>query len=244
MNAMRHLADFIKGIIFSLWERGYTLTLQERIISILRRNNYFNKQKIRNYLDLGSGASCFCDKVSSLFRPLSSFTADIIAPQSFAYRHHIICNFNERFLPFKEDSFDLITCINVIEHLFDTDKFLLEVRRILKRGGVFIIATNNISCWTNILALIFGKQPNANHISDYGNFGRFLQKDFIREGKSLMHRRIFSLPGLKRVLEFHDFEVVLSKRCVFYPFSGCLEKLLEKILGVYCAYILFVCKVK
>lgn len=145
-------------------------------------------------------------------------------------------------MPFREDTFDLITCVNVIEHLFDTDNFLLEVRRILKLGGIFIIATNNISCWTNILSLIFGRQPNTNHISDYGDFGRLLQSDFIREKRMLMHRRIFSFIGLKKVLEFHGFKIIAAKRCVFYPFSGIIERVLEEILGIYCAYNVFVCE--
>lgn len=109
------------------------------------------------------------------------------------------------------------------------------------RGG-FILATNNISCWTNIVALLFGRQPNTNHISDYGDFGRFLQKNSICKNKNFRHRRIFSFVGLKEVLEFHGFKIITAKRCVFYPFPGIIEKILERIFSIYCAYNVFVCK--
>jgi len=141
-------------------------------------------------------------------------------------------------LPFKNGSFELITCVNVLEHLYDTDRFILETKRVLSGQGTLVIATNNISCWTNILALLFGRQPNTNCVSDYGNFDRFMQKDNLSNG--LSHRRIFSFHALERVLELHGFNIVSSARCIFYPFSGPLERIFEKIFRIYCAYIVFV----
>jgi ubiquinone/menaquinone biosynthesis C-methylase UbiE len=38
--------------------------------------------------------------------------------------------------PFDDNTFDVVHANQVIEHLFDTDNFLNEVYRILKRGGV------------------------------------------------------------------------------------------------------------
>jgi len=44
-------------------------------------------------------------------------------------------------LPFKDESFDVVTVFEVIEHLDDPQKALGEVRRVLKPGGIALIST-------------------------------------------------------------------------------------------------------
>lgn len=44
-------------------------------------------------------------------------------------------------LPFKNNSFNLITALHIIEHLYDTRAFLSELRRTLKPGGTLVVAT-------------------------------------------------------------------------------------------------------
>jgi ubiquinone/menaquinone biosynthesis C-methylase UbiE len=49
--------------------------------------------------------------------------------------HHI----REAELPFESDSFDVVTILDVIEHVKDQDRVLQELRRVLKPGGTLII---------------------------------------------------------------------------------------------------------
>ena len=60
-------------------------------------------------------------------------------------------------LPYKNDSFDLITSISVIEHLTKTQvqKFLSEATRVLKSGGFIFFVTPNFS---SPARLLFGKK--------------------------------------------------------------------------------------
>lgn len=44
-----------------------------------------------------------------------------------------------RKLPFKGDSFDIIYCISVLEHTCDYSTALSEFKRVLKKGGLFVI---------------------------------------------------------------------------------------------------------
>jgi SAM-dependent methyltransferase len=51
------------------------------------------------------------------------------------------CSADAAHLPFKEYSFDGAFAIHVIEHLVHTDKFVKEIRRILKPRGIVVIET-------------------------------------------------------------------------------------------------------
>ncbi len=44
-------------------------------------------------------------------------------------------------LPFADNSFDFVTCLEVIEHLERPEAFLSEVRRVLKAPGVLVLST-------------------------------------------------------------------------------------------------------
>src|SRR4030081_4126493 len=47
-------------------------------------------------------------------------------------------------LPFAGESFDLIVCLWVLEHLREPGTVLQEVRRVLRPGGHFIFLTPNL----------------------------------------------------------------------------------------------------
>jgi 2-polyprenyl-3-methyl-5-hydroxy-6-metoxy-1,4-benzoquinol methylase len=50
-------------------------------------------------------------------------------------------------LPFPESSFDIVVSFDVFEHIPDSDAHLLEVRRVLRPGGSYLLQTPNK--WTN-----------------------------------------------------------------------------------------------
>jgi ubiquinone/menaquinone biosynthesis C-methylase UbiE len=57
-------------------------------------------------------------------------------------------------LPFRSNTFDLITANMVVEHLDKPESQLIEIKRILKPRGRFIFHTNNILGYTTLLALL------------------------------------------------------------------------------------------
>lgn len=61
--------------------------------------------------------------------------------------------------PFRAKMFDAITCIAVLEHIFDPHFVIAEIKRTLKPGGVLILEVPNLVWFPRRLAVILGKLP-------------------------------------------------------------------------------------
>lgn len=66
-------------------------------------------------------------------------------------------------LPFKDDTFDVVTSFETIEHLHNRIGFLAELRRILKENGKLLLSTPN----ANYTRPVNGKPTNPFHIFEY-----------------------------------------------------------------------------
>lgn len=60
------------------------------------------------------------------------------------------------YLPFKDKSFDAVTCILAISHFSDAERAISEMKRVLKDGGVLVF--NLLEMKDSILKKIFGKR--------------------------------------------------------------------------------------
>ncbi|MBY0383839.1 methyltransferase domain-containing protein [bacterium] len=58
-------------------------------------------------------------------------------------------------LQFKDGQFDVVTCIEVIEHLENPRKIIRELSRALKPEGLLVITTPNNESWRSIISYIF-----------------------------------------------------------------------------------------
>jgi len=55
--------------------------------------------------------------------------------------------------------FDVVFAGEIIEHIFDTDRFLQNIRKVLKKNGSLIITTPNVASLGRRLLLLIGKNP-------------------------------------------------------------------------------------
>lgn len=78
-----------------------------------------------------------------------------------AQEDYVNCNM-ERALPFEDCSFEVVSCLEGIEHVVNQDGLLSELVRITKREGIVIISTPNISNFYSRLKFLFT-----------GTFGQF-----------------------------------------------------------------------
>ena len=110
----------------------------------------------------------------------------------------------ESSLPFKDNSFDLVTCLEVIEHIVSAERLLREIARILIPNGYLVLSTPNFSCWQNRLRYLRGKPP-------------------VNEG---IHLRFFTPSTLEEAINTSSFEIMA--RSSFGPITG-LNFLLRKL---------------
>lgn len=80
-------------------------------------------------------------------------------------------------LPFPDQSFDLITAFEVIEHLEDWPALLNEARRLLAPGGQFVVSTPNREYYAETRRLS-GPNPFHVHEFDYPEFHAALGEIF------------------------------------------------------------------
>lgn len=103
-------------------------------------------------------------------------------------------------LPLSDNSFELVICNQVFEHIKGVFDLLSEIHRILKPGGHFIFSVPNLASLHNRLLLLLGMQPTSIRIVG-------------------PHVRGFSYRHTKKFLLLNDlFEIVESRGCGFYPF--------------------------
>jgi ubiquinone/menaquinone biosynthesis C-methylase UbiE len=95
-------------------------------------------------LDCGCGFGSFYNLTSNLDAIYLDFSLNLL--KKFENIHGLktnkICG-NVLNLPFKDNSFDMVLCINVLEHIVDYKQVLYELKRILKNNGVLIVVVVN-----------------------------------------------------------------------------------------------------
>jgi 2-polyprenyl-3-methyl-5-hydroxy-6-metoxy-1,4-benzoquinol methylase len=91
----------------------------------------------------------------------ASWTVDLPKRGSWATRRYQIHNrdLQRDRLPFDDESVDLVTCLETLEHLLDPMHLLIEANRILKTGGSLLLTTPNVVSWRSMLRAAVHKHP-------------------------------------------------------------------------------------
>lgn len=96
-----------------------------------------------------------------------------------------IIDFNNDEFPFPDNSFDLVVSLAVIEHIKNTENFLSEINRILKKGGFVFFSTPN---WCYAF---------KNFYDDYTHVRPYTKKSLSKILSDFNFVDIHILPGLR-----------------------------------------------
>jgi SAM-dependent methyltransferase len=122
---------------------------------------------------------------------------EVLASEKYGQRHDVAFkhfNVEKEEFPYKPKSFDLVLFCEIIEHLtVDPVHPIVQINRLLDRGGYMIITTPNVLRYENLLKLIMGKNVH-DHYSGYGAYGR--------------HNREYTPDELRLLVESLGFRVV------------------------------------
>jgi len=123
-------------------------------------------------------------------------------------------------LPYEENAFDLVTSIQNIEHLVDTDSYLDEIFRVLKPGGYLMMNTVNLAALHYRLLLFFGFMPNCMAPS------RIKIRPWKGDHGAFPHKSVFTYKALIDVAKAHNFELVSGKTHTIYPLPTFLSNII------------------
>jgi len=169
---------------------------------------YWALKEIRNskgkLLDVGCGGGDFLEALS-LYRPKCKLFGIDLSKKAidFAKKKDIKAEFmvaDAQKLPFKDKSFDIVVCFDLLEHVKKPEKVLSEVNRVLRKGGLFhafVPTENNFFSFEGLLIKMGwkGKEIYGGHIHRF-SFGElkkmFKKKGFeikkVRWGDHLIHQ--------------------------------------------------------
>ena len=132
-------------------------------------------------------------------------------PPSFDYLTFDVCS---KPLPFKDEHFNVVLLIDVLEHLYDPAPLLTEIQRILKPKGLLVVRTPNIANLNNRLLMLCGRSPNP-------DLEGFFFKDRTKDSRIYLgHTREYTGNELRRMLSWFKFEVLKSK---YFRADPCIE---------------------
>ena len=128
--------------------------------------------------------------------------------------------------PADDNEFDVIVAADIIEHLVDTDGFLLELGRILGPGGFLIITTPNLAAWRSRLRMLLGKSPLS-----FPGASPTVQAD---EMIDLNHIRIANSSEWQALFRAHGFTVIDVKGwSLMHAIEGGLGVRIRKVIDGY-----------
>ena len=97
-------------------------------------------------------------------------------------------------IPYKDNTFDLVICNQVLEHLKNYKKTISEAIRVTKNEGYIVFGIPNLAHLINRIYLLFGFQPLCIHL-DSSHVRSFTHRNFVKLLNSLESVRLIDCKG-------------------------------------------------
>ena len=179
---------------------GYTLESpaeKERIAKCLALLKAARPARV---LDVGCGDGLITGVIK---RETGAYVIGMDASAAALEKARLVCDethraeFGTRPLPLPDASVDAIMAGEVIEHIFYTEDFLDELRRVAKPGCRLVLSTPNLASWYNRIFVLLGYHPlfteTGTRVSSSGN-------PFYKPNLPAGHIRNFTLSSLLHLM--------------------------------------------
>jgi SAM-dependent methyltransferase len=165
-------------------------------------NKYCNERYIKEIvkyidgemavLEVGCGTGLFLSKLRARKRIGCDFSQGLLT--QFKKEDIILVQADAEHLPFRENSFDVVYSINLLEHVPHPELAIREANRVLKKGGKLIIITPNgdIRLLLELADMLRLKAPEGPH-------------------------RFLTSCRLRRLIQKQNMAVLKFKRFVIFP---------------------------
>lgn len=152
----------MKNIYKSLYSKDILqLATNQRIKVMLKIVDDLNLQS-KKILDIGCYDGTFLSQLKNRKNHFFGIEASDYGVRKCEEKDIIVKQFlfdDKANIPFEDNFFDLIVIGEIIEHIYDTDFFLNEIFRMLKKKGSLVISTPNIASFGRRIMLLFGINP-------------------------------------------------------------------------------------
>ena len=167
------------------------------IFRIFDRNE--KKNTLRNMLDAGCGKGDRTISLANYFKIDSQnifgldFNDDCIIACKDKF-HAIKLDLEVDDIPYADNSFDLVICNQVLEHLKNYQKVMDDLIRVAKKDGYIVIGIPNLAHLINRLYLLFGKQPLCINL-DGSHLRAFTHNSFSKKISSIQNVKLIDCAG-------------------------------------------------
>ena len=148
------------------WDEDFSLNLIKTLYNPFRVD-YIKKtikklkisSEVINALEVGCGGGILSEelaKMGLLTTGIDPSEQSLNSAINHAEESNLIINYEKgagENLPFPNNSFDVVICCDVLEHVRDLPKVISEISRVLKSGGIFIYDTFNRTFFSKISAI-------------------------------------------------------------------------------------------
>ena len=133
-------------------------------------------------LDVGCGAGLLAEPLARLGAQVTGLDASaalINVAREHARQSGLEINFHDGDVAELEGQFDLVTCMEVIEHVADPAAFVTALAGRLAPNGLLIMSTPNATGWSKLLTITIaeglGRVPRGTH-----DFAKFIAPDRLK----------------------------------------------------------------
>ncbi len=227
--------------VFQGREKGFYKKIYEKKPELRRVVEMVKVKKGGRLLDVGCGGGYLTECFPHYFKDVKIFGCDVSSTAiKYANKYgakKVSYKVMIKKLPYPSNYFDAITCLDVLEHIPDVEYFISEVRRVLKKDGVFFGAIpcegqpftfswifEKLGFWQNLTFKHVGHiHPEYTH--DYviklftkkgfevvkKRFSERLPVQFLRYTQFMLPKELLELIiGSKKAENYYDRKVVVK----------------------------------